>query len=148
MQAIRPGVKIVYDKDEFVVRSIDDDNPGLLCLSFHPEHNFASWCIDSKTQPPQTEPDGLHPRFQPIGPGESIDYLTPITPEELIEAIENFDIALHTLAMIGQAVVMNAQQATMGKGSWTAVAAGAMLADKTAEVVVERWQDEQPEAAS
>lgn len=140
-----PNLKIVYSPKEFAMRSVRD-LPGLLMLSFRPEHDRASWCIDSRSAPPGTEgpaPKGLTPKVVDLDADEDTSaWLTAISPEELVGALDSLKQAIQILGMMAESVKVLAHNAGVGQAEWLAVASGALLADKTGELIAERWAEE------
>lgn len=136
---------IRYIESEHILRSMADDLPGIVSMSYRSEHDFGAFVIDTKWEPPKAAPKGIEEHrpeddleLQVPPDGEPVPWLTPIRAEDVVEQLEGpkevvfllhmLKVTMHTTVDIGYS-----------RSSYKAVAGLARLGDETIIAVRMRW---------
>lgn len=133
---------IRYVDAESVLRSVADACPGVLNISVRPEHDLGSFVIDSKWQPPKT-PVGVEladevAELDVPGEDEEVPWLTPISAEDVIEALEGAKEVVFLLHLLKVTTATALEHAYAGM-DYTRVGGLARLAQEAIVALRLRW---------
>lgn len=136
---------IRYVDTEHVLRSMSDELPGIVSMSYRSEHDYGAFVIDTKWEPPKAVPRGIEehrPEDDPdqaVPPdGEPVPWLTAISAEDVVEQLEGPKEVVFLLHMV-KVSLHTAVDVAFSRSSYKIVTGLARLGDEVVVAVRMRW---------